>query len=90
MGDQDDSHAAVQCSIEALNRGDAGAMAAAFAPQGSILDGMAPHLWIGPMASRYRGALAEGKRHGASQSSLSTSPATSTPGTPRMWSGPQP
>ena len=69
MGDEDDSVATVRRYIEAFNRGDADAMAAAFAPQSSILDGMAPHLWVGPTASRdwYRDVLAEGKRHGASQ-----------------------
>jgi hypothetical protein len=42
-------------------------MAAAFAPQSSILDGMAPHLWSGPTAGQdwYRDVLAEGKQHGA-------------------------
>jgi ketosteroid isomerase-like protein len=69
MSDEDDSVAAVQRYIEAFNRGDADAMAAAFADHSSILDGMAPHLWVGPTASRdwYRDVLAEGKRHGASQ-----------------------
>ena len=70
MGDEDDSVATVRRYIEAFNRGgDADAMAAAFAPQSSILDGMAPHLWVGPTAGRdwYRDVLAEGTRHGASQ-----------------------
>jgi uncharacterized protein (TIGR02246 family) len=68
MSDEDESVATVQRYIEAFNRGDADAMAAAFAPEGSILDGMAPHLWVGATASRdwYRDVLAEGKRHGAS------------------------
>lgn len=54
--------------IEAFNRGDADAMVAAFAPQSAILDGMAPHLWVGPEASQkwYRDVVAEGKKHGAS------------------------
>jgi hypothetical protein len=55
--------------INAFNRGDAKAMAATFAPQSSILDGMAPHVWVGPTASQdwYRDVLAEGERHGASE-----------------------
>ena len=69
MGDVHDPVAAVHRYIEAFNRGDADAMAAAFAPQSAILDGMAPHLWVGATPSRdwYRDVLAEGKRHGASE-----------------------
>ena len=68
MADATDPIPTVQNYIDAFNRGDAEAMAAAFAPQGSILDGMAPHLWQGPTASQdwYRDVLAEGKQHGAS------------------------
>jgi hypothetical protein len=34
-----------------------------------MLDGMAPHLWVGPTASQdwYRDVLAEGEQHGASR-----------------------
>ena len=48
--------------------GDAKGMAATFAETGSILDGMAPHVWLGPTAAQdwYRDVLAEGKQHGAS------------------------
>ena len=55
--------------LDAFNRGDAKAMAAAFAPESSILDGMAPHLWVGTTASQdwYRDVLAEGEQHGASK-----------------------
>jgi ketosteroid isomerase-like protein len=69
LGDENDPVAAVRCYIEAFNRGDADAMAATFAPQSAILDGMAPHLWVGATASQdwYRDVLAEGKRHGASE-----------------------
>ena len=54
--------------INAFNRGDAKLMAAHFAVPGSILDGMAPHVWSGPNAAEewYRDVLIEGKRHGAS------------------------
>jgi ketosteroid isomerase-like protein len=54
--------------IDAFNRGDAAAMAATFAVPGSILDGMAPHVWQGPTATQdwYRDVLVEGKQHGAS------------------------
>jgi ketosteroid isomerase-like protein len=65
----DDPIAAVHHYIDAFNRGDAKAMGATFAPQSSILDGMAPHLWVGPTASQdwYRDVLAEGQQHGASE-----------------------
>jgi hypothetical protein len=61
--------AAVRHYIDAFNRGDREAMAAAFAVPGSILDGMAPHVWHGPTATRdwYRDVLAEGEQHGASE-----------------------
>ena len=64
----DDPMATVKQYIDAFNRGDAEAMAAAFAVPGSILDGMAPHVWLGPTASRdwYRDVLIEGEQHGAS------------------------
>ena len=60
--------AAVTQYIDAFNNGDAEAMAAAFVVPGSILDGMAPHLWQGPTATQdwYRDVLAEGELHGAS------------------------
>jgi ketosteroid isomerase-like protein len=69
MGDENDPVAVVHQYIDAFNRGDANAMGAAFAPHSSILDGMAPHVWVGPTASQdwYRDVLAEGKRHGASE-----------------------
>jgi ketosteroid isomerase-like protein len=61
--------AAVRGYIDAFNRGDQEAMAASFAEQGSILDGMAPHLWHGPTATLdwYRDVLVEGEHHGASE-----------------------
>jgi|SRR4051812_13660992 len=54
--------------IDAFNRGDAAAMAACWAEQGVILDGMAPHLWTGPSAALdwYRDVLAEGEHLAAS------------------------
>ena len=60
--------AAVQQYIDAFNKGDREGMSAAFAVPGSILDGMAPHLWLGPTASQdwYRDVLIEGEQHGAS------------------------
>ena len=62
-----DPLAAVQQYINAFNKGDKRAMAATFAVPGSILDGMAPHLWVGPTASQdwYRDVLIEGEQHGA-------------------------
>ena len=40
----------VRSYAEAFNRGDVKAMAALFDASGSILDGMAPHVWQGPTA----------------------------------------
>ena len=59
--------AAVRRYIDAFNAGDVEAMAACFAAQGAILDGMAPHLWLGPSAARdwHRDVLAEGEHAGA-------------------------
>ena len=59
---------AVNQYINAFNQGDVNAMAATFAVPGSILDGMAPHVWQGPTASQdwYRDVLIEGEQHGAS------------------------
>ncbi len=58
----------VQTYLDAFNAGDAAAMSAAFAADGSILDGMAPHLWLGPTAAAdwYRDVLTEGAHLGAS------------------------
>jgi len=59
---------AVHEYIEAFNRGDSAAMGAVFADPGTILDGMAPHVWHGPTATEdwYRDVLVEGREHGAS------------------------
>jgi SnoaL-like domain len=63
-----DPIAAVRQYIDEFNKGDANMMAATFAVPGSILEGMAPHLWQGPTASQdwYKDVLIEGKQHGAS------------------------
>jgi ketosteroid isomerase-like protein len=63
-----DPMAAVRQYIDAFNKGDAAVMAATFAVPGSILDGMAPHVWQGPTATQdwYRDVLIEGNQHGAS------------------------
>jgi ketosteroid isomerase-like protein len=63
-----DPLATVHQYIDAFNRGDAKAMAAAFAVPASILDGMAPHVWHGPTATEdwYRDVLVEGEHAGAS------------------------
>jgi hypothetical protein len=63
-----DPMTAVRQYIDDFNRGDAEAMSADFVVPGSILDGMAPHLWHGPTASKdwYRDVLSEGEEHGAS------------------------
>ena len=63
-----DPMAAINQYINAFNKGDGDAMAATFAAQGSILDGMAPHVWVGSSVSQdwYRDVLLEGEQHGAS------------------------
>ena len=63
-----DPMAAVQQYIDAFNRGDGEVMGATFAVPGSILDGMAPHVWQGPRAAQdwYRDVLLEGEQQGAS------------------------
>jgi hypothetical protein len=38
--------------IDAFNEGDAKVMATTFTVPGSILDGMAPHVWQGPTATQ--------------------------------------
>lgn len=62
MAQRDNPENVVNAYIDAFNRGDSAGMAECFASQGSILDGMAPHLWIGPSAASdwYRDVLAEG------------------------------
>ena len=63
-----DPIAAVRKYVDAFNQGDAAVMATTFTVPGSILDGMAPHVWQGPTAAQdwYRDVLVEGKQHGAS------------------------
>jgi len=63
-----DPLAAVHQYIDDFNKGDGEAMAATFAATGSILDGMAPHVWQGPTAAQdwHRDVLVEGEQHGAS------------------------
>jgi ketosteroid isomerase-like protein len=53
----------VNAYLDAFNRADSAAMARCFAREGSILDGMAPHLWVGPSAASdwYRDVLIEGE-----------------------------
>ena len=62
-----DPLATVAQYIDAFNNGDVETMAANFADSASILDGMPPHLWQGPNATRdwYRDVMAEGESHGA-------------------------
>ena len=65
----EDALAVVRHYIDAFNNGDPKAMAACFAVPGSILDGMAPHVWSGPKAAEdwYRDVLIEAEHHGASE-----------------------
>lgn len=60
--------AAVQQYIAAFNGGDEDAMSSMFATDGEIVDGMAPHVWLGPSAAKdwYDDVLVEAERHGAS------------------------
>jgi len=62
-----DALSTVHRYIDAFNAGDVG-MVAAFAVPGSILDGMAPHVWHGPIAAEdwYRDVLITTKKEGAS------------------------
>jgi hypothetical protein len=57
----------VQAYLDAF-ADDPAAMSAAFTADGSILDGMAPHLWQGPtaVADRYSDVMAESAHLGAS------------------------
>jgi hypothetical protein len=66
---ESDPMAAVRKYIDAFNKGDTAGMAAMFAVPGSIIDGMASHVWQGPTAAQdwYRDVLIEGKHHGASE-----------------------
>jgi ketosteroid isomerase-like protein len=68
MTDSDDAWGAVVRYVEAFNRGDPTAMAAACADPMQILDGMSPHVWQGPTAAEdwWRDVLAEGEHLGAS------------------------
>jgi hypothetical protein len=63
----DETVLVVRTYLDAFNRGDAEGMAACFAVPGTILDGMAPHLWSGPSAPRdwWADVLAEGAHLGA-------------------------
>lgn len=63
----DDAISAVRLYVEAFNKGDVKAMAAKFISSGSILDGLAPHLWLGPTAAEdwYRDVLVAGEYEGA-------------------------
>jgi len=60
---------AVRRYVDGFNRGDVKTMAAAFAVPGTILDGMAPHVWHGTTAAQdwYTDVLAEGQQHGATE-----------------------
>ena len=59
--------AVVRQYIDAFNRADVKAMAAQFAVPGSILDGLAPHVWYGPTACEdwYRDVLVAAEHEGA-------------------------
>jgi ketosteroid isomerase-like protein len=68
MARADSPAAAVRNYLDAFNQSDPQGMAAAFDPEGSILDGMAPHAWHGPAAPLdwYRDVMAESEHVGAS------------------------
>ena len=76
LTDTDAAVDAVRHYIEAFNGGDAEAMAACFAVPGTILDGMAPHLWHGPTAAAdwYKDVLVEGEHAGASNYHVTLGP----------------
>lgn len=58
----------MQAYTAAFNAGDESAMSSMFTEDGVIVDGMAPHVWLGPSAAKnwYRDVLAEAEQHGAS------------------------
>jgi ketosteroid isomerase-like protein len=62
-----DPVATVREYINAFNKGDSKAMAACFAVPGSILDGLAPHVWRGHAACEnwYRDVLVAAEHEGA-------------------------
>ncbi len=68
MADTAEPFEAVRHYIDCFNKGDIEGMAAACADPMSILDGMPPHVWHGPVASQdwYRDVLITGDREGAS------------------------
>lgn len=66
--DAADPLAAVHRYIEAFNDGDVAAMSSIFDHEGTVLDGMAPHLWSGPSAVEhwYRDVMTKSAHLGAS------------------------
>jgi ketosteroid isomerase-like protein len=68
----EDPAAVVRQYVNAFNKGDVKAMAVCFAKPGSILDGLAPHVWHGPTAAEnwYRDAMLAGDHEGASEYSV--------------------
>ena len=87
MNATSDPIAAVRTYVDAFNRGDATAMATTFAASGLILDGMAPHVWQGPTATRDYQLLSDTPR-AISLLWESRCITTSTPTAP-MWSFPR-
>ena len=73
---QDAAVAALRQYIDAFNQGDPEAMAACFAVQGTIGDGMPPHLRQGSTAARdwYGDVLIEGEHSGASDYHMTLGP----------------
>ena len=63
----EDPITAVRLYVAAFNKGDVKTMAASFASLGSILDGLAPHLWHGPTTAEdwYRDVLVAAEHEGA-------------------------
>ena len=80
----------VRSYADAFNKGDVVAMAALFDASGSILDGMAPHVWQGPTACQdwYREVLKEGEHAGAGtiSSPLASRRISMSPATAVTWS----
>jgi hypothetical protein len=74
---QEEPVSAVRRYIDAFNKGGVDAMAACFAVPGSILDGMAPHVWQGESAAQdwYRAVLIEGEHVGAGDYHVTVGPA---------------
>jgi hypothetical protein len=87
-----DPMAAVHQYIDGFNKGDAKVMAATFAVPGSILDGMARHVWQGPTATQLETCWLKvsNMAHQAISSLWASRCIATSPAIARMWLFPRP